>query len=453
MAWGILFELRFVHDHWLNLGAAHHATLAPDVQGRLSAAHEEASYLELRPTAETQAVLAGHKMIFKSGPAGALVGIELEPGDTFPRVPLGPDTVLRFALIRRDMGFDNYTSGPAPGLHLVSNDTGIARAGQLFLNRPVPAHDPARAYLAGELRSVDLGGGVIDLFQALRDTGPSAVPIAADWHRIPADTHDPVATYAAGDIVLSGNRLFQALVGTPGADLTDAADWAEIAVMANQYLTHSDAIDLRPSVFSVDVAALGATALELAISRAGVDVWRTRFEQPDPLTALQADLRGLPPGPARMEVRTEAGAPVISLSRDIYLSDQAVAQNWFGVVEIAAGTGAFALLDGAGRIASPVYTLAFAAQSARLRYHFAADQPVGPGADVAQLPGDAATLVTATHRPITYAGTGPRLQADDTLTGGVNEEIRLPQPRARGLSKEAGEWVSDLHLSNFPTLS
>ena len=105
-----------------------------------------------------------------------------------------------------------------------------------------------------------------DLFVALRDTGPSAVPVPADWRRIPADTFDATATYRAGALVLSDNSLFRALIDSPGTDLTNAAQWQPAGVLGNQYVTVADAILPVSSLFDLDIG-------DLAVSLATVRVF------------------------------------------------------------------------------------------------------------------------------------------------------------------------------------
>lgn len=452
MRFGVLYEVAISHDYWLNLGAVVHEALSPERRRAVERQHNPSGYLEIVPTAATSTMLAGHGMLFKRLSTGFLVGVELDGATTVPGRRLEPDAVLTFALRVADPRFFNYTAGLLPRFHRFSNDSGNEHAGQLFLSQPVSAHQATRAYTAGEIRTV-AGGGITDLFQATTDTGPSPTPVAADWQRIPADTHDPTATYQQNAIVLQGNELYRALVDSPGTDLNDAAQWSNEGSLANQYATRDDELRLRPQVFSVDVSAAAATILELRVTRRGsaVPAWQRRFESAQNLTSLQADLRGLGDGIYRLDVLNSALVVQPGLGFELYLSNEGVVGNWFGVIEIEPGAGSFALLDGGDQLRSPRFDLRFLNQASRWRYLFPRTQPVGAGAEVVVDSLDDSILVTPDPRPLTRAGDGVRLRADDATTTAVSEQILLPRPDARVVRKQNDQWFSDVHLSNFPT--
>jgi hypothetical protein len=454
MRFGVLFEVAVLHDYWLNLSAVVHEALPLERRRVLERQHSSSRYLELVPTATTRRMLAGHGMLFKTLSTGFLVGVELDNLTTVPMRPLEPNGVLTFALRVLDPRFFNYTAGVWPRFYRFSNTTGNEHAGALFLSQPVPSHQAARRYTAGEIRTV-VNAGITGLFQATTDTGPSLTPVAADWQAIPADTYDPAATYQQDAIVLQGNELFRALVNSPGTDLDDATQWSNEGSLANQYVTGADELRLRPEVFSVDVAMASATVLELRVSRPGAvaPVWQRRFESSQILTSVQADLRGLADGTYRLDVLSSALISLPGLGFDFYLSTHGVAEAWFGVIDIHPGAGNFALLDGGNQLRSPRFELRFLNQASRWRYRFPRTQPIGVGAEVIVDPIDDSVLVTPSPRPLTRVGNGVRLRADDPATSAVSEQVLLPQPDARVLRKQDSQWFSEVHLSNFPTSS
>lgn len=453
MRFGVLFDLRLRHDYWLNIDATLHEALPADQQARMRRSLPVSGWMAIVPSAATRRAMAGHGMLFKETAQGCVVGIELDGQSDRPRRPLQVSEVLSFGLSPRDAGFLDYSGGIARAFHVFGSTLGSARGGELHLSRPVPAHDPLRSYLAGELRA-ELAGADTRLYQALRDTGPSASPAAADWQRIPADTHDPAVAYALGRIVLAGDHLFRALVNGPGGDLANPADWADLGPIANQYVTRADRMILHAPVFARNVAALGASVLEGRVSRPGQGVVHVeRMVSPEPLQKLQIDLRGMPDGRYRVDFHDATGALVAGHSEDFYLSAEAAADGWLGVIEIDSGTGAFALLDGTGALRSPVFDLRFVNLPARLRYRFAKSQPVGAGAEVAPDPGNASILVSTSLHRLTRRGYGALLRADDSATSAVVERILLPHPTTPALRKEAGEWAADIHLSNLPPLN
>jgi hypothetical protein len=451
---GLLFEVVIDHDFHLNIGPVPHDVLSDARRAAVRRSAVAARLFAVTPTRETVALLAGHGMIFKTRPGGFIVGIQLEGASAVPRRPFSRDTPLRFALTIVDPEFRDRTAGIGDGFHVFSNASGNQRAGQLFLTRPVAAHQPTRAYLAGDLRAAP-AGPVTPLFQAIRDTGPSAVPVAADWRPVPADTHNPAAIYAAGARVLGGAILFQAAVDNPGPNLANAAQWTALGPLPNQYATNADQITLRPAVFSLDVALAAVPRLDLRVLRPGgtVPLRQTLFEDTAPLSTLSVDLRELPDGPYRLEVVNPATGPIPALGQDFYMSSQASAEGWFGFIEIYPGAGDFALLDGAQSLRTPTFHLRFANRAARLRYRFPAVQPLGAGAQVAADLADGRILVTPDPLPLTRIGDGVLLRADDLGTPAVPEAIRLPHHTAPALSKQGGQWFSDIHLSNLPPLT
>ncbi|MDQ2088749.1 hypothetical protein [Marimonas arenosa] len=454
MAFGVLFDLRLRHDYWLNSDAVLHEALPEDTQMRLRRARPAAKWMRIAPTAETRRLMAGRGLLFKTTAEGARLGVELARGSTAPRRPMAGSDLLRFALEVTDPSFTAYTAGLGVGFHVFGNASGNARGGELHLSRQVPAHDPVRVWQAGELRAEYLGADT-RLFQARRDTGPSALPLAADWQRRPTATHDPAESYAVGAVVMSGDHLFRALQNAPGANLGNAADWADLGPVANQYATGADQVVLRPPNFEIDVGAAAATRLEVRVRRpGGGPVLRRRsFEDTDPLVRLPVALGDLPPGRYRLDVHDGTGAALPALGLDFYLDAAAFSARWLGVIEIGPGVGDFALLDNTGLIRSPRYELRFANAAARLRYRFAAPQPVGAGAEVVADTTDANILLGTDMRALTRIGAGTLLRQDDPATAGIDERIFLARADPSGLSKEAGEWFADVHLSNLPPFS
>src|SRR6185295_15115356 len=118
--------------------------------------------------------------------------------DIRPAIPPAADFNLTFVLRVKDARFANYTElgAATSGFVRFGNDSQNTVSGVNYLSRRVAVFDPARRYVAGDTR-VQPAGATFDLFLALRDTGPSAAPVAADWRRIPADTFDAAISYQA----------------------------------------------------------------------------------------------------------------------------------------------------------------------------------------------------------------------------------------------------------------
>lgn len=448
-----LFHVDIAHDYFLSRGDVVVEAQTDADRAALTALYAVDDVLEILPTDETVFVLAGHKMIFRTSASGFMVAVRLDPSDTAarPMVPPVAGFRLAFSLRLTDPRFANYTElGPvATMFYRFGNDSQNATAGVNYLSRRVAVFDASRRYVAGEIRA-EAAGPTFDVFLALRDTGPAATPVAADWRRIPADTFSATATYQQGALVLSANRLFRALINQPGTDLTNAAEWQPVGLLGNQYVTVTDAILPVPSLFTLDI---GDLALPQAIVRVfpsggtAVAAEQTFIAEQGTLDEIQVDLRGLTAGPYRADIVNTSAAVVRAVA--VYLAPRAATDNWFGVVEIGIGTGDFALFNNDGTLRTPRYVLRFLNRATRWRYIFPSPQQVGTGADVAPESSDNRILVTALPRPLTRFGTGSRLQADSPATPTVSEEILLPAPEVHLIRRQNTEWFSETHVPNF----
>lgn len=451
-----LFQVDLLHDYFLSRGRAVFETQEEATRNAMTGAYSVGSYLEIFPDGPTLDRLGGHKMIFRTTGMGFLVAVQTDASVADrPAIPPAADFNLSFVLRIKDARFANYTElGPASdGLYRFGNDANNAVAGVRHLSLPVRAFDASRRYVAGETYARTAGIG-FDLFRALRDTGPSIAPAVGDWERIPQDTWNPGTVYARGAIVLSANRLFRALIDSPGTDLGNAAEWQPAGTLANQYATASDAVMPASGRFHLDLRGAALSQATIRLFRSGEasarSEWTVAASQ-GVLDDVQLDLRGLSPGLYRLEVLDVALALVPGRALMLYITSAAAKANgWFGAIDIGLGAGDFALFNPDGTLRSPLYTLRFLNRATRWRYIFPAPQPVGAGAEVAPEAGDDRILVTAAPRPLTRFGTGARLQADVAGTPTISEEVLLPEPEINRIRRQDAQWFSEIHLSNLP---
>jgi hypothetical protein len=456
MRYSALFEVEVLHDFFLNVGRVPFEALDPRDQVTLLERYDVARFLEIAPTPDTIAVLAGHRLVHKVTPLGFVVAAQVDPDapDTRPAIEPESSFSLAFSLRLRNASFSNYTALPptSRAFYRFGNDSGNAAEGLLFLTAPVPTFDLTVAYEAGAVRA-DTSGPTIDLFQAVRDTGPSAVPIAADWSRIPQDTWDASVSYPEGAVVLVGNRLYRARVDDPGNNHANPAHWELLGTLANQYATAQDRIPLRGSLFTIDVSAEGAPELtaRVLVPGTGQPAWERHFVGPggSPLERLEIDLRWLRPGVHRLDVSGPDGAPIDTFTESFYLSPSAVSASWLGVIEIELGAGDLALLDGTGAMRSPRFRIRFLNRPTRWRYVFPASQELGAVTDVVAEDAESRLLVTPDPIPLTAAGPPVRLQGSGP-PGPPADEVLLPVPDALLVRREGGQWYSEIHVPNLP---
>jgi hypothetical protein len=448
-----LFNVDILHDYFLSRGDVPLEANSDADRAALSDLYAVSDYMDIVPDRTTVSTLAGQKMLFKATGTGFTVAVRLDPSTAAlrPLIPPPADFKLTFAVRLADAQFANYTElGPATTeFYRLGNDSQNSTTGVNYLSSPVPPFSATRQYVAGEIRA-EASGGVFNLFLALRDTGPAAAPVSADWKRIPPDTWSATTTYKTGDIVLLNNQVFRALVNSPGTDLTKASDWQPVVTLGNQYVTVNDAILPIPALFNLDIGDLAlaqATARVFPSGGAAAAAEQTFSVAQGTLGQVQINLRGLTPGRYRVSIFDSTGADV----RDVacYLSPQAIMESWLGVIEIGAGGAGFALFNPDGTLRAPRFTVRFLNRATRWRYIFPSAQKVGTGAEVAIQAGSDSILVTPGPRPLTRFGVGSRLQADDPATTTVSEEILLPAPEVNRIRRESAEWFSEIYIPNI----
>lgn len=454
--YGKLCEAKISHAYFLDQGAVPFEALSDTLQERLTARFNSGELFEIVPTAATLQRMQAANLIFKPTQTGFMLGVRLQEtaGSLQPFVPLPPDLKLFFGLKPVSPYLTNFSGLPlqpppfAPFCWHFFNASGNQREGRLFLHRPIPDFSPSRAYEAGE---VYLDGN--ELFEAIRATGPSGSPVAADWRLTPPDTFSAGQSYRKGDRVLAQGRVYQAKVDQPGNTLSDGSRWAVAGDLPHQFAHAGDRMAIRPGIFKHDVssAALNQARVRIFSVENGQMLSQTTEQAVSgSLKAVPVSVEGLPQGRYRLEIANAAGSAVTSLGMEFLFLPEAITQGWFGVVEITNPSGVAALTDAAGAILSPVYELRFRSRATRWQYHFPKAQPVGPGAEVQPLAGSPEKLITPNPIPLTLQAPGIRLQADNASTSSVNETVILPRPGTDRIRAEQGQWYSDIYLSNLP---
>lgn len=453
MRYAKLFEVRILHDYHLNHGDILYEVLADALKAGTDNKYNVNDILQVMPTPETVKKMAGYHMLYKQTARGFFVGIKLDDAaiSRRPAVPLAADLKLRFYIKLKDPLFYNYTALPtnAPRFCYLSNDGGNESADQLFLSLPVESFDPDRIYQANEIYATSSGGS-FDLFRAIRDTGPSPAPVAADWEQFPAETLDNDITYSEGELALSNNSILRALVDDPGSN---PDNWETVMFLPNQYVTRVDSIQLQTIRYEHDVSSLSIPQATIRIFKSGESspiLEMAYHADVGDLSTLSIDLSGIPPGQYRFELADDNLTVVPDQGFNFYLDRLAEYDGWFGVIEIGTGSGNFSLLDTSDELRSPVYNIRFLNRTSRWRYIFPENQDVGSGAEVIPEASDNKILTTDIPRPLTLFGQGALLQTDLPGPPSVNEEVVLPRPEIKRIRYQDAQWFSEIHMSNLP---
>src|SRR5947209_17888835 len=102
-----LFDVEIAHDYFQSRGDVVIEAQADADRAAIANLYSVGDFLEVFPDDTTEAVLAGHKMLFRTMAAGFSVAVRLDPSasDTRPMVPPTGDLKLRFALRLTDSSF------------------------------------------------------------------------------------------------------------------------------------------------------------------------------------------------------------------------------------------------------------------------------------------------------------------------------------------------------------
>ncbi|VAX01212.1 hypothetical protein MNBD_GAMMA22-3090 [hydrothermal vent metagenome] len=450
-----LFEVKILHDYFLNLGAIPHEALFDSIREDAQDNYLLNQYVAIFPTANSNKILAGQQMLFRTTSDGFFVAVRVDDtaDDIRPLISLANNFKLEFALKVIDARFFNYTAlkSTSPDFYLFKNNSSNSVANELFLSKAVAEFDPDSVYEADQIYVSDSGSS-INLFRAIRETGPAITPIAADWELVPHNTYDAAISYNIDAIVLSENKLYRALVADPADDLADGSQWLQFSALANQYVTPLDAITTYSKNINLDVGLHALSQITVKITRNGeTDIlWQNQFiNETSVLQTVQLNLQSLATGHFQLALYDNSNSELSNSRLDFYLSAKAISDNWFGMIHIAAGEDDFALLADDGSLRSPEYKIRFMNRASRWRYIFPQKQTVGTGAEVMVEDSNDQILVTELPRPLTQFGDGVVLQADLSETAEISEEVILPKPEINRIRYQNSQWFSEIFMFNL----
>lgn len=222
------------------------------------------------------------------------------------------------------------------------------------------------------------------------------------------------------------------------------------------YASDHDRITIRPTEFSLDVAALNLNRITFVLAN---DFHRTEVshENPEiPLDTCHIDLRHMPSGLYKLTAFDRSGADIPALAEQFYLNSGDMPVNTLAVIDIlylpSSDFGSYALLDPANNrtLLSPDYTLWWQNRLTHWRYIFDRPQSISPDpdSDVTFTGTEQTQLVTRLPQPL-VSGYRPIRFRHDIAGTEINEEILLPNPGVEIIYPESGSIYSEVYLGNF----
>jgi hypothetical protein len=348
-----LFSIQVLIDYYLT----EEATLYQDTPDNPMAfvLQEQANRYNLErdllvvPTDETKKLLKDKRFLFKRNNRGFFISSQvsqLGDGSFVPFTTLDEPLSLRFAAYLQNPYFYNFTNirleseldAKDQFVYYFSNHaTNVVNGATRYLSNPVPGFDASYAYEASEL-FIDASDPLNPtMFEAIESNGPGAFN-NANW----------------GQIFNGVNPLFQ-------------------------FVTNTDRIVLRPSIFKHNVESAGEEFVQYLISDINGTLVKTidhrTLETGTPLTECELDLSDLKSGYYQMAAQDALANPLPELSLTFFMDDKIHQKRPFAIIECFhepdGSLGEYRWLDQANenRLLFPEYTIRWKNRSTWWRYY------------------------------------------------------------------------------------
>ncbi|MCD0467643.1 hypothetical protein [Flavobacterium sp. ENC] len=110
LTYGLLFEVTFLHNYFLNSGEAAYAGMSTADKQKMLQKFNYDSFAIITPTVETSTRIRNYKMAFKPTKTGFRLYIKVKENDeTDPYISVPPDLKLDFIIAIKDFQFEHYT--------------------------------------------------------------------------------------------------------------------------------------------------------------------------------------------------------------------------------------------------------------------------------------------------------------------------------------------------------
>ncbi|WP_160113996.1 hypothetical protein [Aquimarina sp. AU119] len=349
-----LFSVQLLIDYYLTEEAGLYQNtpenLMEDVLENQVNAYNIERDLYIEPIDTTKKLLKDNRLIFKRNSRGFFVSGQVSPlgSDLFtPFIPLDEPFSLQFAVYIQNPYFYNFTNvrlednleNKDQFIYYFSNRVNnVVNNETLYLSSPVSDFNDSYAYEASEIFiDADALPNPI-MLEAIENNGPGAFN-ADNWREIFEDV----------------NPLFQ-------------------------FVTNTDRIVSRPSIFKINVENVVEEILIFFINdHNGNLAKRIRYNTPDtgtPLIECELNLRMLDSGCYHIEVQDAIGNPLPELSLTFFMDDNIYQQRPFAIIECFhepdGSLGEYRWLDqnNQNRLLSPEYTIRWKNRATWWRYYY-----------------------------------------------------------------------------------
>ncbi|MDW7693767.1 hypothetical protein R9C00_03335 [Flammeovirgaceae bacterium SG7u.111] len=381
-----LFEVKVLHDYYLNQGETPFDELDPAILDAKMAAYSLDKELLFYPEKATS------RYVFRQTPVGFFIALKVEPRETIPVTyqpfsPLGGHQKITVLAALKNPVFNNFTNLP---IHQEANTI------YYFSN---------------------LAGG----------TGSSFPTLTKPFAKLESGK-----TYFPGDLVASadGSKLYEATTTTKRG--LGTADWEKRPL--KPYVSAADKVTLVNSAISHTLTTAGVQKLTLSVLDLNVDeagkqlVYEEKWEENQDLQTVQANLQSLPIGYYQFKFEGESGY-LHEFSAYLWTKSE---KPPFAIIELfhKAGLGDYALLDDAeNTLTMPSFEIRLKNRASFWRYFFTKDITLPADADLEEEASSNRQAITKKAKHLTSSYNTLTLEQD-------GEEVSLPNPSAAQLRPE-----------------
>jgi hypothetical protein len=328
-----LFEVKLLHDYYLDKSDEFFTDLPPDEQKVQLNNYDVGNFLHVSPAEKSVKLMRDHRLIFKNTKQGFVLLCQLDNSDNNKPFIALDDLKLTFLLQGSNNYILNFTSLPLSGnaghIYYYSNLAGNSGANFPSLSLPMPAFAAGDTYLTGDM--VMFGGQAYLALQELAPATADPGTAGSGWLLI-----NDIAYTSTSDRLVSGSSFYNFQFPNPDMEIK-----VEVRDMKDQ-LIYQIIKDNKGGNTSSDI-----------------------------------DLRSLISGKYHLNIKDTADNSELE-DLDFYLNnDLPATSSIFGVIEIFVNKGSgYHILNASGAIKELEYEIRFKNRLTNWRYIAQSDKSV-----------------------------------------------------------------------------